>query len=232
MQNYISKYGYFGAIGFVILSVLLFIISFSSKDNIIIAAGIGLFKFLVALAWIFAILVVVTSIVTTVAKVKVHVDYQRALTNEMEARKNPLHDENEVILKLKALDTTLDNVYYLPYATRILKQMDDIKQLQKEFGEIVETSDNNALPIIDNISRELMSIRVHILNDAKSIYRRLIIAKDSETIESKLVYNEKLLNDASDLIAEANNYLDEKVPSTNVDLDNLVEALKELNALI
>lgn len=55
MQNYISKYGYFGAIGFVILSVLLFIISFSSKDNIIIAAGIGLFKFLVALAWIFAI---------------------------------------------------------------------------------------------------------------------------------------------------------------------------------
>lgn len=60
----------------------------------------------------------------------------------------------------------------------------------------------------------------------------MIIAKDSETIESKLVYNEKLLNDASDLIAEANNYLDEKVPSTNVDLDNLVEALKELNALI
>lgn len=110
--------------------------------------------------------------------------------------------------------------------------MNDIKQLQKEFGEIVETSDNNALPIINNIFRELMSIRVHILNDAKSIYRRLIIAKDSETIESKLVYNEKLLNDASDLIAEANNYLDEKVPSTNVDLDNLVEALKELNALI
>ena len=128
MQNYISKYGYFGAIGFVILSVLLFIISFSSKDNIIITAGIGLFKFLVALAWIFAVLVVVTLIVTTVTKVKVHVDYQRAITNEKEARKNPLHDENEVILKLKALDTTLDNVYYLPYATRILKQMDDIKQ--------------------------------------------------------------------------------------------------------
>ena len=232
MQNYISKYGYFGAIGFVILSVLLFIISFSSKDNIIIAAGIGLFKALVALAWIFALLVVVTLIVTTVAKVKVHVDYQRAITNEKEARKNPLHDENEVILKLKALDTTLDNVYYLPYAKRILEQMNDIKQLQKEFGEIVETSDNNALPIINNIFRELMSIRVHILNDAKSIYRRLIIAKDSETIESKLVYNEKLLNDASDLIAEANNYIDEKVPSTNVDLDNLVEALKELNALI
>ena len=82
MQNYISKYGYFGAVGFVILSVLLFIISFSSKDNIIITAGIGLFKFLVALAWIFAGLVVVTLIVTTVAKVKVHVDYQRAVTNE------------------------------------------------------------------------------------------------------------------------------------------------------
>lgn len=225
MQNYISKYGYFGAIGFVILSVLLFIISFSSRDNIIIAVGIGMFKFLVAVGWIFAILVVVTLIVTTVVKVKVHVDYRRALTDEKEARKNPLHDENEVILKLKALDTTLDNLYYLPYAKRILEQMNDIKQLQKEFGEIVETSDNNALPIIDNIFRELMSIRVYILNDAKSIYRRLIIAKDIETIESKLVYNEKLLNDASDLIVEANNYLDEKVPSTNVDLDNLVGAV-------
>lgn len=232
MQNYISKYGYFGAIGFVILSVLLFIISKTGKDNIIVTAGIGMYKFLVALAWIFAVLIVVTLIVTTVVKVKIHTDYQRAVTSEKEARKNPLYDENEVILKLKALDTTLDNVYYLPYAKRILVQMDDIKQLQKEFDEIVETSGNNALPIIDNISRELVSIRVHILNDAKSIYRRLIIAKDSQTIEDKLVYNEKLINEASDLIVEANNYLDEKVPSTDVDLNNLVEALKELNTLI
>ena len=43
---------------------------------------------------------------------------------------------------------------------------------------------------------------------------------------------EKLLNDASDLIAEATIIWTKKVPSTNVDLDNLVEALKELNALI
>lgn len=232
MQNYISKYGYFGAIVFVILFVLLFGITDVGKDNIIVTAGIGVYKLLVALTWIFALLVIVALIVTTVVKMKAHTDYQRAITDEKEARKNPLYDENEVILKLKALDTTLDNVYYLPYAKRILVQMDDIKQLQHEFDEIVETSGNNALPIIDNISRELVSIRVHILNDAKSIYRRLIIAKDSQTIEDKLVYNEKLLNDASDLIVEANNYLDEKVPSTDVDLNNLVEALKELNTLI
>ena len=232
MQNYISKYGYFGAIGFVILSVLLFIISKASKDSIIVSAGIGMYKFLIALAWIFVSLVVVTLIVTTVAKLKIHSNAQRVIASEREARKNPLYDENEVILKLKALDTTLDNAQYLPYVKRILEQMDEIKQLQTEFNEIIETSDNNALPIIENISRELMSIRVHILNDAKSIYRRLIIAKESQTIEDKLVYNEKLLNQASDLIVEANNYLDEKVPSTDVDLDNLVEALKELNTLI
>ena len=232
MQNYISKYGYFGAIGFVILSVLLFIISKTSKDSIIVSAGIGMYKFLIALAWILVVLVVVALIVTTVAKLKIHSNAQRVIASEKEARKNPLYDENEVILKLKALDTTLDNGYYLPYAKRILEQMDEIKQLQTEFNEIIETSDNNALPIIENISRELMSIRVHILNDAKSIYRRLIIAKESQTIEDKLVYNEKLLNQAGDLIVEANNYLDEKVPSTDVDLDNLVEALKELNTLI
>ena len=43
-----------------------------------------------------------------------------------------------------------------------LGQMNDIKQLQKEFGEIIKTSDNNALPIINSIFRELMSIQLHI----------------------------------------------------------------------
>ena len=96
-------------------------------------------------------------------------------------------------------------------------------------AEIVE---NNDQPIIQNIAKELISIRVRILQDAKSIYRRLIIAKDAENIEAKLIHNNKLLDDADSLIVEAINYIDVKTSTSEIDLKNLTESLKELIKLI
>ena len=101
--------------------------------------------------------------------------------------------------------------------------------MSDDFAEIVE---NNDQPIIQNIAKELISIRVRILQDAKSIYRRLIIAKDAENIEAKLIHNNKLLDDADSLIVEAINYIDVKTSTSEIDLKNLTESLKELIKLI
>ncbi|MBZ2062905.1 hypothetical protein K1J01_10845 [Streptococcus sanguinis] len=148
---------------------------------------------------------------------------------EEEQRKDPLYDEASMIEKLTDIQGTIENPEYIDYAKRILKQLLDAKALSDDFAEIVE---NNDQPIIQNIAKELISIRVRILQDAKSIYRRLIIAKDAENIETKLIHNNKLLDDADSLIVEAINYIDVKTSTSEIDLKNLTESLKELIKLI
>ena len=148
---------------------------------------------------------------------------------EEEQRKDPLYDEASMIEKLTNIQETIDEPEYVDYTKRILKQLLAAKTLSDDFVEIVE---NNDQPIIQNIAKELVSIRVHILQDAKSIYRRLIIAKDGENIESRLIHNDKLLDDADSLIVEAINYIDVKTSTSEIDLKNLTESLKELIKLI
>ena len=111
----------------------------------------------------------------------------------------------------------------------MIHQMKSAETLQDDFIEIVE---NNDLPVIQDIANELQSIQIRMLQDAKSIYRRLIISEEADVIEKKLNDNDKVLKDANKLITEAINYLDVKTPSTEVDLKNLIESLQDLMKLI
>ena len=141
---------------------------------------------------------------------------------------NPLYDQRATIEKLTAIQKDLNNPYK-DYAKRMLHQMKSAEALQEDFIEIVE---NNDLPIIQDIADELQSIQVRLLHDAKSIYRRLIIAEETDVIEKKLADNDKVLKYANSLITEAINYLDVKTPSTDVDLKNLIASLQDLITLI
>ena len=141
---------------------------------------------------------------------------------------NPLYDQASTIQKLKTIQSELDPTYK-DYAIRMIHQMKSAETLQDDFIEIVE---NNDLPVIQDIANELQSIQIRLLQDAKSIYRRLLIAEEADVIEKKLTDNDKVLKDANKLITEAINYLDAKTPSTEVDLKNLIESLQDLMKLI
>lgn len=141
---------------------------------------------------------------------------------------NPLYDQASTIQKLKTIQSELDPTYK-DYAIRMIHQMKSAETLQDDFMEIVE---NNNLPVIQDIANELQSIQIRMLQDAKSIYRRLIISEEADVIEKKLNDNDKVLKDANKLITEAINYLDVKTPSTEVDLKNLTESLQDLIKLI
>ena len=138
-------------------------------------------------------------------------------------------DENVIINKLKSLKSDSNYLNSIEYINKIIEQINMGRKLENEF---IEIQDNNNLPIIINISKELKSIRYHLLEDAKSIYKRIVISKETEKIVEKLKHNDKLLEDAENLILEALNYIDIKTSTTETDLKNLTESLQDLIKLI
>lgn len=212
-----------------IISILNYIIFQINKDNILISIGIRNYKALLFVNFVIPILIL---IVLSYLILKNILDIRKIRISkyiENEKRKaDPLYDEKEVLSKLASLKPNVDK-NYIPYIDRIIEDINRAKDIQKDFNEIIE--DNNQ-PIILNISKELTSVRVHVLEDAKSITRRLIISKDEETIKNKLEHNKKLLSDAENLVVEAISYIDIKTKSTENDLENLTKALKELITLI
>ncbi|KXT86075.1 hypothetical protein STRDD11_00056 [Streptococcus sp. DD11] len=199
------------------------------KDDIIVESGIGTFKMIHTSAYILLVLTVLYAGFVIKSYISSKSKELRLVAFEEEQRKDPLYDETSMIQKLTDIQETIDEPEYIDYTKRILKQLLAAKTLSDDFVEIVE---NNDQPIIQNIAKELVSIRVHILQDAKSIYRRLIIAKDGANIETKLIHNDKLLDDADSLIVEAINYIDVKTSTSEIDLKNLTDSLKELIKLI
>lgn len=228
INKFIIRHGLVSG-GLSILTIILFKLVMFDKDDIIVESGIRTYKMINVGAYIalgitilYAGLVIKTYIASKSKELQL-------VAIEEEQRKDPLYDEASMIEKLTGIQGTIENPEYIDYAKRILKQLIDAKALSDDFAEIVE---NNDQPIIQNIAKELISIRVRILQDAKSIYRRLIIAKDAENIEAKLIHNNKLLDDADSLIVEAINYIDVKTSTSEIDLKNLTESLKELIKLI
>lgn len=226
-----QKTKFIGAIagGSVLLSLVILLGVTSNKDPIIIASGIRTFKALLTLAKLllggsFIGLGYVVASVYQTQKTQhkaIEDDKRNKLTN-------PLYDQASTIEKLTAIQKDLEPAYK-DYAKRMLHQMKSAEALQEDFIEIVE---NNDLPIIQDIADELESIQVRLLHDAKSIYRRLIVAEETDVIEKKLADNDKVLKDANSLITEAINYLDVKTPSTDIDLKNLISSLQDLIKLI
>ena len=228
INKFIIRHGLVSG-GLSILTIILFKLVMFDKDDIIVESGIRTFKMINVGAYIALGLTILYAGFVIKSYVASKNKELQLVAFEEEQRKDPLYDEASMIEKLTGIQGTIENPEYIDYAKRILKQLLDAKALSDDFAEIVE---NNDQPIIQNIAKELISIRVRILQDAKSIYRRLIIAKDAENIEAKLIHNNKLLDDADSLIVEAINYIDVKTSTSEIDLKNLTESLKELIKLI
>ena len=215
--------------GLFLLSLVLIFGVNMAKDQIIINSGIRSFKSFLTMA---KGLSGISAIGLGYAGIKAY-RTTRAQHKAIEDDKhnkitNPLYDQASTIQKLKTIQSELDPTYK-DYAVRMIHQMKSAETLQDDFMEIVE---NNNLPVIQDIANELQSIQIRMLQDAKSIYRRLIISEEADIIEKKLNDNDKVLKDANKLITEAINYLDVKTPSTEVDLKNLTESLQDLIKLI
>lgn len=165
------------------------------------------------------------------------VEENEQIEKEIEESKNPLSEEASVLQKLQNIIDNDDDISYdyITYAKRAIKQIEDGKQLIKDYKEITESNEDDDLanqPVIQNIGEELVNVRVRLLADAKSIYRRLLIGKDGDTILKKLEANDQILQEANDLVVEAINYIDAKTDSKNLDLESLAKSLKQLVDLL
>lgn len=211
-------------IAFSVFNIVRFLIKLN-RSNIIIEFGIRIFNKIITLLNIGIIASVITFIIIFILTIKTKINQK----NETDAKKDPLYEQKEIIQKLNNLVPTIKSKTYLTYVDKLFNQIQKGNELVTDFKQVV---DENNQPIIQNIAKELKTIQIHILEDSKSIYRRLIVEKDGETIQSKLDHNDKLLNDADKLIVEAINYIDVKSNSTDVDLKNLTESLKDLIKMI
>lgn len=229
MNTLKTKFGYILSILFGLFAFLLYLFFGLNKDNTIIHHGIEFYKTTNKIILVLLVLAVVTIIVTTVQKIMNMVKKNQQTVQLNEAKKDPLYEEPIIQEKLTNLFKTTRKEDYKSTISLILDQMDEIQELQKSFENAIE---DNHKPIIENIKRELMSIRLHIMQEAKSIYRRLLVEQNDDKIAEKIKHNDKILADANKLISEALNYVDVTTESTDVDLKNLTESLKELIELI
>ena len=196
-----------------------------SKDNIIINMGIKTFARLTILAKVVAGLSGVSLLFSGARVLITHLNDKKVIEhNEEQKRIDPYYEEGEIIHKLESVTHKVKPAYRT-YADRMIEQITTAKDLQGQYAEIIE---NNDLPIIQDIGDKLAEIRLHVLHDAKSIYRRLVISEDAEVIENKLSKNDKLISDANNLMVQAISYLDTKTESNDIDLKNLIKALQNL----
>lgn len=196
-----------------------------SKDNIIINIGIKTFARLTILAQLVAGLSGVTLLFSGAGVLITYLNNKKVIEyNEEQKRIDPYYEEGEIINKLESVAHKVKPTYRT-YADRMVEQITTTKDLQRQYAEIIE---NNDLPIIQDIGDKLAEIRLHVLHDAKSIYRRLVISEDAEVIENKLSKNDKLISDANNLMVQAISYLDTKTESNDIDLKNLIKAFQNL----
>lgn len=196
-----------------------------SKDNIIINMGIKTFARLTILAKVVAGLSGVSLLFSGARVLITHLNDKKVIEhNEEQKRIDPYYEEGEIIHKLESVTHKVKPAYRT-YADRMIEQITTAKDLQGQYAEIIE---NNDLPIIQDIGDKLAEIRLHVLHDAKSIYRRLVISEDAEVIENKLSKNDKLISDANNLMVQAISYLDTKTESNDIDLKNLIKAFQNL----
>ena len=196
-----------------------------SKDNIIINIGIKTFARLTILAKLVAGLSGVTLLFSGAGVLITYLNNKKVIEyNEEQKRIDPYYEEGEIINKLESVAHKVKPTYRT-YADRMVEQITTTKDLQRQYAEIIE---NNDLPIIQDIGDKLAEIRLHVLHDAKSIYRRLVISEDAEVIENKLSKNDKLISDANNLMVQAISYLDTKTESNDIDLKNLIKAFQNL----
>mgnify|MGYP000921408564 CR=1 FL=1 len=179
------------SISFLILmfSLVFWFFVIHSKDNIIINMGIKTFALLVNVAKFGAGLSGISLLCAGAGVLVTHINDRKVIEhNEEQKRTDPYYAEGETISKLESIKYKV-KPDYRAYVDHMLAQIHTTKDLQLQYAEIIE---NNDLPIIQDIGDKLAEIRLHILHDAKSIYRRLVISEDAEVIENKLTKNDNI----------------------------------------
>ena len=196
-----------------------------SKDNIIINMGIKTFANMVTLAQFVAGLSGISLFGAGAGVLATYINNKKVIEHDEEQKRtDPYYEEGGIISKLESVKYKV-KPGYRTYVDHMLTQIHTTKDLQLQYAEIIE---NNDLPIIQDIGDKLAEIRLHVLHDAKSIYRRLVISEDAEVIENKLAKNDKLISDANNLMVQAIAYLDTKTESNDIDLKNLIKAFQNL----
>ena len=196
-----------------------------SKDNIIINMGIKTFANMVTLAQFVAGLSGISLFGAGAGVLATYINNKKVIEHDEEQKRtDPYYEEGGIISKLESVKYKVKPTYRT-YVDHMLTQINTTKDLQLQYAEIIE---NNDLPIIQDIGDKLAEIRLHVLHDAKSIYRRLVISEDAEVIENKLSKNDKLISDANNLMVQAIAYLDTKTESNDIDLKNLIKAFQNL----
>ena len=217
-------------------SVLLYYTD-AHQDDIIVNTSFSTYKTLRYIILAIFGLNTVFGALTSIRFLLNRVEENEQIEKEIEESKNPLSEEASVLQKLQNIIDNDDDISYdyITYAKRAIKQIKDGKQLIKDYKEITESNEDDDLanqPVIQNIGEELVNVRVRLLADAKSIYRRLLIGQDGDTILKKLEANDQILQEANDLVVEAINYIDAKTDSKNLDLESLAKSLKQLVDLL
>lgn len=221
------------SIGLSVLSLILLLILHTKKSDLLISLGSQNLRLLTICLWIITLAGIISTIADGLLYFKELKNQQEEEKRQLEESKDPLYDEKATIQKLESFleryESNPDAKVYLRAVSTMLDQIAESKTLSRDFEVISENSDQ---PIIENIQKELITIRVHLLNNAKSIYRRALILEDLDTINEKLTHNRKVLDDADKLILEAISYIEAKSNNTSLDLKNLTESLKDLIKLI
>lgn len=216
-----------------VLSLILLLILHTKKSDLLVSLGSQNLRLLTTCLWILSLVGLIALISQGFLYFKELKNQQEEETRQLEESKDPLYEEASIIQKLESFleryESNPDAKAYLRAVSTMLDQITESKTLSKDFEVI---SENNDQPIIENIQKELITIRVHLLSNAKSIYRRALILEDLDTINEKLSHNRKVLDDADKLILEAISYIEAKSNNTSLDLENLTESLKELIKLI
>lgn len=208
----------------VIPTLFLLKVVFFNKTDVIVSAGIGMYKMLTFAFYFFTALIIGLFIFI----MKRYFDFKNRTKEQaildMKKKQDPLYEEEKVIADLEELEKT-SSPSYKKYATHMLEQMYDAKNIERKFLKAVGDTD---LPVIQTISEQIKSIQVHLLKDAKSVYRRILVEQGEDNIKNRLAKNDTLLKDAQPVIYEAINYLDLKTESNDLDLKSFAESLQEL----
>lgn len=194
-------------------------------DGAIIKYGIGFVKFLKALRIANILIYLASTITMLVLAIKKVTDATATekIRKAVQAS-NPYPEEPKIIEALTA-NSTLSTGTYQRYSAGTLAQ---IQMINEELDNYHTITDSYDYPILESISKELISAKRKTLANAKSINNRVTIQNGADAIERLISDNDNTYIQVKDLVLQAIDYVDVKTPRTDSNLENLTSSLEDL----
>lgn len=208
-----------------ILMILIPTVMTLDYDQAIINYGVSLVSLLKTVRLIGITLIIVSIGLFTIPT---YLDSRKQATEAKikvkEKETNPYYEEPIIINKLRNSIGETDNGY-IQYGKKMIRQLNLLNDQIDDYKSVTSEYD---YPIIESIDKELMTAKLKFIENAKSINNRLLISNGQDEIVKRLDENDETLNQVKALVLEAINYVDEKTPRTDSNLNNLTESLQEL----